>query len=77
MAMVFGILGFVMGLTALWFTAEAVRRVDKNGEGLIRPHLPGPGRRASGFPSDLHLQRLTLERPHVLAGNGIPAGRLA
>jgi len=39
MAMVFGILGFIMGLTALWFTAEAVRRVDKNGEGLIRPHL--------------------------------------
>ena len=39
MGTVLGTLGFLMGLTALWFAAEAVRRVDKNGEGLIRPHL--------------------------------------
>lgn len=39
MGAVLGSLGFLMGLAALWFTMEAVRRVDKAGEGLIRPHL--------------------------------------
>jgi small-conductance mechanosensitive channel len=39
MGIVLGTLGFFMGLTALWFTTEAVRRVDQAGEGLIRPHL--------------------------------------
>ena len=41
MGAVLGMLGFVMGLASIWFTVEAVRRVDKAGEGLIRPHLRG------------------------------------
>jgi hypothetical protein len=39
MATVLGTLGFLMGLTSVWFTVEAVRRIDRSGEGLIRPHL--------------------------------------
>ncbi len=41
MGAVLGILGFLMGLMSLWFTTEALRRVDKSGEGLIRPHVRG------------------------------------
>lgn len=36
---IFGVIGFIMSLVAIWFTTEAIRRVDKSGEGLIRPHL--------------------------------------
>lgn len=39
MGTIMGVLGFIMSLAALWFTSEAIRRVDKSGEGLIRPHL--------------------------------------
>jgi predicted RNase H-like nuclease (RuvC/YqgF family) len=41
MGTILGIIGFVMGMTSIWFTTEAIRRVDKSGEGLIRPHLRG------------------------------------
>ncbi len=41
MGTVLGIIGFLMGLTSIWFTTEAIRRVDKSGEGLIRPHVRG------------------------------------
>lgn len=34
-----GAIAIVISLTALWFAAEALRRLDTRGDGMIRPHL--------------------------------------
>lgn len=34
-----GTIAIMISLTALWFTAEAVRRVDRRGDGILRPHM--------------------------------------
>jgi len=39
MGAVLGTLGFVMGLASIWFTVEAIKRIDGHGDGMIRPHL--------------------------------------
>ncbi|MBT3661503.1 MAG: hypothetical protein HOB37_15975 [Rhodospirillaceae bacterium] len=39
MGVVLGSLAIVISFSALWFTVEAVRRVDVHGDGMVRPHV--------------------------------------
>ncbi len=39
MASILGVLGFVMGFGAIWFTSEALKRADQFGDALVRPHV--------------------------------------
>lgn len=39
MTAVIGVLAFVMAFGAIWFTSEAVRRVDTRNETMLRPHF--------------------------------------
>ena len=39
MTAVIGVLAFVMAFGAIWFTSEAVRRVDTRNEAMLRPHF--------------------------------------
>ena len=39
MTAVIGVLAFVMAFGAIWFTSEAVRRVDTRNDAMLRPHF--------------------------------------
>lgn len=39
MAALFGTLGFITSLVAVWFTAAALQRADEKNDVLVRPHL--------------------------------------
>ena len=38
---ILGTIAIMISLMALWFAAEAIRRLDARGQGLMRPHLRG------------------------------------
>ena len=39
MTAVIGVLAFVMAFGAIWFTSEAVKRVDTRNDTMLRPHF--------------------------------------
>ena len=41
MAVVLGVTAFMMALGALWFTSEALKRIDGNAEAALMPRLRG------------------------------------
>jgi len=41
MGPVLGTIAIMISLTALWFTVEALRRIDLRGDGMVRPHVRG------------------------------------
>jgi len=41
MGTILGTIAIFISLTALWFAAEVIRRLDARGDGLMRPHIRG------------------------------------
>ena len=39
MTAVIGVLAFVMAFGAIWFTSEAVKRIDTRNDAMLRPHF--------------------------------------
>lgn len=39
MTAVIAVLAFIMAFAAIWFTSEAVKRIDTRNEAMLRPHF--------------------------------------
>ena len=81
MTAVIGVLAFVMAFGAIWFTSEAVKRVDTRNDTMLRPHfrkinaaidenyqaVKSLQDRLAKLEKQVHILRLNAELPSTLA----------
>lgn len=81
MTAVIGVLAFVMAFGAIWFTSEAVKRVDTRNDAMLRPHfrkinaaidenrdaLRSLQDRLAKLEKQVHILRLNAELPSAVA----------